>query len=1044
MTSLRCLVAVLLFAGIGMAQPRPNLRVAVAGPPASARMLPFPGAPDTLRILGVRVEFAQDHDLQTTGTGQFLLQPDDAWGIDPPPHDGAYFQSKYDFIRGYFFRVSGGRLVVVGHLLDSVVTLSGAMNSYAPPTIGTDNAPLASLAKEAWTRADSLMPRFDFSRYDLFVIFHAGAGRDIDLVSLLGYNPTPFDIPSIYLDSTALQSALGASAPQGILVDSGRVRITNTALLPEMESRILGSGLSSDTLRLSINGLFASMIGSRLGLPDLFDTKTGRSGIGQFGLMDGASIFAFSGLFPPEPSAWEKIELGWTQPIDLPATRAAVPIPAVEFHPATGDTIYRIPISDAEYYLLENRNRDVHHDGATVTFRRSDGTLDSIHVFSDTTGFNLYDISAIHGSVVRVDEYDWALPGTIDSTHDFDGGGVLVWHIDGRVIDAGRATNTVNADPSRRGVGLVEADGSPDIGQSYGQLDAGAGLEYGSPLDCWFVGNRSPLYKNRFDATSQPASRSTSGAATLVSLSGFTARSPRMTFDLSFGDPHFQSIAGFPKKLDGIADGPIPVDVDADGKQEFVASRNAGASSSAHGEIFAWRQDGAKCLTSGDSSGLVAGTDSTLLRGSLVLHPMGSDGLAAVLSDGVYLWRCADMNSDGMWDRVAELAVTMPEKSRLIFLDSLLCVASPDSFRVFDAQGMELSRLARPWSSGVPAIARAGSGLTVAVSSGDTVEILDVATMSSLARIDAGSSVLGIATGDVDGSHAQSIVVATAAGSLIVLDASGCVRVRTEHPGDSWISGPFLADVNHDGRLEIIMASTAACRAYSWQGILSDGFPVRMEPASGSVGDGIVSSTGDAGYPVLLNGTSAGDVYDWQWSSGRYRVFRTALGGAPISSMAVFRHGTGSGATAGLLTADEGGWIAAYDLGTPVGTDGLPWPMRGYSPEGTSNAGTSTAMPVPLGEGFLPAERAYNWPNPVYGGTTQIRYLCSSDAVVTVRIFDVGGRSVATLHGKAVGGMDGEIPWDVSGVESGVYFAHIEAAAAGRSGSVIVKIAVVK
>ncbi len=49
-------------------------------------------------------------------------------------------------------------------------------------------------------------------------------------------------------------------------------------------------------------------------MPDLFDAETGKSAIGRFGLMDGQSLFAFGGLFPPEPSAWEKVFLGWENP----------------------------------------------------------------------------------------------------------------------------------------------------------------------------------------------------------------------------------------------------------------------------------------------------------------------------------------------------------------------------------------------------------------------------------------------------------------------------------------------------------------------------------------------------------------------------------------------------------------------------------------------------------------------------------------------------------------------------------------------------------
>ena len=31
--------------------------------------------------------------------------------------------------------------------------------------------------------------------------------------------------------------------------------------------------------------------------------------------MDGAGFFAYNGLLPPEPSAWEKVFLGWETPV---------------------------------------------------------------------------------------------------------------------------------------------------------------------------------------------------------------------------------------------------------------------------------------------------------------------------------------------------------------------------------------------------------------------------------------------------------------------------------------------------------------------------------------------------------------------------------------------------------------------------------------------------------------------------------------------------------------------------------------------------------
>ena len=89
----------------------------------------------------------------------------------------------------------------------------------------------------------------------------------------------------------------------------------------------------------------------------------------------------------------------------------------------------------------------------------------------DTVGFNAFDISALAGSVIDVDDLDWSLPGGVDTKGEFYDGGILVWHCDEGVIAAGLATNTVNADIGKRGLDVEEADLRPfrvggDLGRS--------------------------------------------------------------------------------------------------------------------------------------------------------------------------------------------------------------------------------------------------------------------------------------------------------------------------------------------------------------------------------------------------------------------------------------------------------------------------------------------------------------------------------------------------------------------------------------------------
>ena len=263
--------------------------------------------------------------------------------------------------------------------------------------------------------------------------WHAGTGRDIDLVSLLGYDPTPYDIPSLYIGLNGLQSYYGSNY-QGIPVNGGAFFITNSIVIPELESRFLPTATGTSLLELDINGLLCASVGNYLGLPDLFDTNTGRSGIGRFGLMDGQAIFSFKGVFPPEPSAWERYWLGWIEPITLQAGVDTISLPAISL--PSPDTVYRVPISGQEYFLIENRNRKAQRPNSqrvTSTFRGAT----RVQSFSvDVTGFNAFEIDSLAGVVTDVSELDWSLPGGFDGTNFFDGG-ILIWHIDEGLLHRG-------------------------------------------------------------------------------------------------------------------------------------------------------------------------------------------------------------------------------------------------------------------------------------------------------------------------------------------------------------------------------------------------------------------------------------------------------------------------------------------------------------------------------------------------------------------------------------------------------------------------------
>ena len=149
-------------------------------------------APATLRVLAIMVQFQTDDDVLTSGNGQFDLTPTPQRIIDAPPRDSAYFTDHLLFAKNYFQKSSKGNLNISASVLGTVITLSKPMKQYAPLN---SNAPLGGMIAEAWNLADSLNPSVPFDQYHLFVIFHAGSGKDIDLRGSLGYDPTPYTSP---------------------------------------------------------------------------------------------------------------------------------------------------------------------------------------------------------------------------------------------------------------------------------------------------------------------------------------------------------------------------------------------------------------------------------------------------------------------------------------------------------------------------------------------------------------------------------------------------------------------------------------------------------------------------------------------------------------------------------------------------------------------------------------------------------------------------------------------------------------------------------
>lgn len=519
----------------------------------------------TLNIIAVMVEFQPDSNRFTSGNGTFLpgsitYLENPGTPVDALPHDRGYFEAHLLFAKNYFERMSGDLLQIEYEILPEIYRLSNKMEAYSP--VGKNPAlnPLAELAKETWELVEldgTLNTDLNTFENTVFIIFHAGVGRDIELTGTT-LDRTPQDIPSVYLNRSAIAGLLNDPSFTGFPISNGDLLVNNTIILPRTLSRS-GEDASGTrfVLPLSINGMITAQIGSHLGLPDLFNTNTGESGIGRFGLMDGAGIFAYNGLFPPELSAWEKTWLGWSEPFMVnPGQESQINLPAASLR--QNNSTARISISNDEYFLIENRHRDPDDTGVTLTIRRPNGTFTEQTFTNSDIAFTRqeagFDLLLEPGVITDVSNYDFALPGGLDIGEDRIvgteddrqlNGGILVWHIDESVIRQKLGREGINDSPDRRAVNLQEADGAQDIGRP---VSSGffANDVNGSPFDFWWSNNNATvitqtgnltLYENRFGPDTTPDNRSNSGAPSYFELFDFSDNLPNAAFSIRQVNP---------------------------------------------------------------------------------------------------------------------------------------------------------------------------------------------------------------------------------------------------------------------------------------------------------------------------------------------------------------------------------------------------------------------------------------------------------------------------------------------------------------------------
>lgn len=477
------------------------------------------GEPDTLEVFVLYVEFGNDQKRETeandepgtTGLGRFGTDKDTDYALDP---NGAvrrhapYLVRRFELVRDYFDKVSGGRVVIEPRIFpppvgaDSLVTplvLEERMKFYNPAY--EDKSAKQKTSDFNKQRAIQLMRfvsetarlfnaepdernpfRIAFTeaaanpspnRHRAFLIFHAGHSRLIDggTLGYLGAN-TPNDFTDFFVTKPDFSFLGDSLAPAGFRRDSAGAVVKGAGGGDTVVTQfmMLSESATQEKVNWGINGILINQLARQMGMPDLFDVVKGISQVGTFDVMDFAGYNTMNGFLPIFPSAWSRVYMGWDDPVT--ARPGDNPCPGVEncseyrIHaadqPGPGRIrTLRVPINEREYLLVENRQRAAGADSVRVwfsdmanatdvKFSRRDSIdvpyafLDSLFLDSLCTGTGSNRCSGTN-----------KIPnpkrprGVITRASHYDiglpGNGLLVWHVNDWFLEGSLPGGYVNA-----------------------------------------------------------------------------------------------------------------------------------------------------------------------------------------------------------------------------------------------------------------------------------------------------------------------------------------------------------------------------------------------------------------------------------------------------------------------------------------------------------------------------------------------------------------------------------------------------------------------
>lgn len=960
----------------------------------------------TLNILVLKVEFVEDADSITSGNGKMDLigfgSPADGLNYDPP-HTKLYFQHHMEFLHNYYKANSFGSLRVNFKIKPDYPTASYQLPHKMVYYSGFDHFDaengivyfntygqemgLVRILADAVAAADQ-DPSVDFSQYDAMIIFHAGT------LLQSSFNFLRFgDIPSATVPPLAVEYYLG----HPILANNGTDTIDFPVSINAEMGRV-GEYMVGEV------GTVIHEFGHILGLPDLYDVYGYSNGVGAWDIMGtggwspNPTVGVPSGMLPTNCGAWTRYWLGWvnppviTRPESLLALRAAE-IDTTQFS-VRDRTMFKIPISATEFFLVENRQQDIRA--------------------KDTVYVDVED-----GVPVSVDygEYDFFLPGS----------GILIWHVDDNIVNNTWYIDTMQVNPRHKGVDLEEADGIQHF-DAWWYVDS---LEYyGSRYDAFWKDDSSRS-NYRFGPFTNPNSDSYFGKS-MLNLEIMSGLDTVMTFRLNFD--HFQR--GFPVTvmsgipITGVSHG----DLDADGRQEIVCLTS-------NGFLYAYNDTGGlyrnRFLGNGDITYPAVsdinddGADDIVFGRGFNLYAV--DGRTfSYLDSFPFVARDAivgppllfDLNGDG------EEEIIFGSRDRYLYCLNQYGQLMPP-FPIY----LNSELLSTPCVFD-PVLRRIGvlgsDGLFWIIDATGVVKAFDQARHNMI-------TYASPVAGDLDRDGQPEAVVINGYGTIYIFGADSLKEKFDILIDTTFYFTPALADLDRDGYLEIIMPnSSRSLYVTNRNGTAENNFPLHVSEKI--LPPLAIADFDDDGRADIVFGLAPADSL----SAGRLRLINDRNREFTYSPL----FGDGSFSSAGVVFDLDGD--GGLELACGSGNGKLyVWEFPGQRVDWAGY------MNSPLNhgyyEGVLPDVPAgpligscYMYPSPV-SRKGRARFFIGAKAEVQVDILDITGRRLRTLNvSNPTVNEYNEVEFDFSNQANGVYIMRVAARSSERSQVKLKKFAVVK